>query len=248
MAKNPEDRYATAQELADDLRRFLDDQPVRARRPSLAQRLARWSRRHRTLVASAFVVLLVAVVCLSVSTWLIWLAQQETEGKRREATAAMERAKSEEARALTAEADKETERLNALGQKDRAEANALKALEVLDTVYLPMLETQLPRNPTLTPQDQSLMEGVMGFYESFARDMADNPKVRRKLRDAYRRVGHIRTTLNQFEEGEKAYVAALDLCRRLEEEFPAESAHRVYRAGLYTALGILCDFAGERDP
>ena len=31
MAKNPAERYATAQELADDLRRFLDDKPIRAR-------------------------------------------------------------------------------------------------------------------------------------------------------------------------------------------------------------------------
>jgi len=35
LEKNPADRYATAKELADDLRRFLDDKPIRARRPSL---------------------------------------------------------------------------------------------------------------------------------------------------------------------------------------------------------------------
>ena len=34
MAKEPADRYATAQELADDLRRFLEDKPIRARRPT----------------------------------------------------------------------------------------------------------------------------------------------------------------------------------------------------------------------
>ena len=33
MAKDPSSRYATAQELAADLRRFLDDQPILARRP-----------------------------------------------------------------------------------------------------------------------------------------------------------------------------------------------------------------------
>src|SRR5262245_41486169 len=39
LAKNPGERYATAQELADDLRRWLDDRPTLARPPSLLQRL-----------------------------------------------------------------------------------------------------------------------------------------------------------------------------------------------------------------
>ena len=37
------ERYATAQELADDLQRFLDDKPIRARRPTLMQRAVKWS-------------------------------------------------------------------------------------------------------------------------------------------------------------------------------------------------------------
>jgi serine/threonine protein kinase len=48
MEKNPADRYATAQEMADDLRRFLEDQPIRARRPSWVQVARKWARRHRS--------------------------------------------------------------------------------------------------------------------------------------------------------------------------------------------------------
>jgi serine/threonine protein kinase len=53
IAKEPAARYATAQDLADDLRRFLEHRLIRARRPTLIQRLAKWSRRHRLLVGSA---------------------------------------------------------------------------------------------------------------------------------------------------------------------------------------------------
>ena len=46
IEKDPERRYATAEALAEDLRRFLDDEPIQARRVSAAERYARWARRH----------------------------------------------------------------------------------------------------------------------------------------------------------------------------------------------------------
>lgn len=67
MEKNPADRYATAQECADDLRRFLDDRPVLARRPTPAQRLRKWCRRHPAAVRSAAVVL---ALLAAVAGWL----------------------------------------------------------------------------------------------------------------------------------------------------------------------------------
>jgi WD40 repeat protein len=55
LEKNPSERYATAQELADDLERYLKDEPIRAKRPSPWQRARKWARRHRSVVASAIV-------------------------------------------------------------------------------------------------------------------------------------------------------------------------------------------------
>ncbi len=46
MSKEPEGRYASAQELADDLRRFLADQPIKAKPPTLFDRVRKLSRRH----------------------------------------------------------------------------------------------------------------------------------------------------------------------------------------------------------
>jgi serine/threonine protein kinase len=57
MEKNPAERYATTKELADDLRRFLADEPIRARPAGLVRRLRRWIKRHPAL-ATALVLLL----------------------------------------------------------------------------------------------------------------------------------------------------------------------------------------------
>jgi tetratricopeptide (TPR) repeat protein len=89
MEKNPAERYATAKELADDLERFLRDEPIRARRPSLARRARKWARRHRPAVSAAVVCLLVTLA-MSIGTvgWAVGnraARQREAEGKVREA-------------------------------------------------------------------------------------------------------------------------------------------------------------------
>jgi tetratricopeptide (TPR) repeat protein len=73
--KNPADRYATAQELADDLRRFLEDRPLRARRPSWVQVARKWARRHRPGVRAATVLLLVLLV-VGIGSALWWVGQR----------------------------------------------------------------------------------------------------------------------------------------------------------------------------
>jgi len=74
-ARNREERYATAQELADDLNRFLSDEPIRARPPTLWQRARRWSRRHRPVVAAAGGLLLTALLLGGGGAW--WEYRQE---------------------------------------------------------------------------------------------------------------------------------------------------------------------------
>jgi eukaryotic-like serine/threonine-protein kinase len=59
LAKRPEQRYATAAALADDLERFLAGQPVMARRTSLPLRALRWSRRRPALTATLLLSLVV---------------------------------------------------------------------------------------------------------------------------------------------------------------------------------------------
>jgi WD40 repeat protein/serine/threonine protein kinase len=78
LSKDPSGRFATAQELADDLRRFLEDRPIRAKRPTLGQRAAKWARRHTAVVYSALVLLVLAVIGLSAGIILIGREQART--------------------------------------------------------------------------------------------------------------------------------------------------------------------------
>jgi serine/threonine protein kinase/WD40 repeat protein len=71
MAKGPAERYGTAQELAEDLRRFGNDEPVRARRPTRLQQAGKWARRHRGPLLAAAVA---AVLMLALAVALLALS------------------------------------------------------------------------------------------------------------------------------------------------------------------------------
>src|SRR5262249_29949313 len=57
IAKEPAGRYATAEDMQEDLRRFLADRPIRARRTSQWERVRRWCRRNPGWAATAAAVL-----------------------------------------------------------------------------------------------------------------------------------------------------------------------------------------------
>jgi serine/threonine-protein kinase len=76
LHKNPARRYASAEDLADDLYRFLDGKPVRARPVGLAGRALKWARR-RPAAALAGAALLVLVGTASGAG--VWFHQQQTD-------------------------------------------------------------------------------------------------------------------------------------------------------------------------
>ncbi len=101
LSKDPADRYATCGDLAEDLRRFLADEPIRARPISVARRTVLWSRRNPALAACAAA--LVAALCYGV------IAQQLALRQARKARA--------DAETLIGFMDKEiTDKLRPLGR------------------------------------------------------------------------------------------------------------------------------------
>lgn len=79
MAKTPSERYGSAQELGDDLRRFLDDKPILAKRPTVRQIIAKWARRRAGLVRAATGLLVLGVIVLGIAAYLLFAAQRQTK-------------------------------------------------------------------------------------------------------------------------------------------------------------------------
>jgi WD40 repeat protein len=77
LRKEPKARYASAAELADDLRRFEADQPIRARRAGWPERTWNWCRRHSSVAAMAALAAVLALVIIGGSlTAAVWLGRE----------------------------------------------------------------------------------------------------------------------------------------------------------------------------
>src|SRR5207244_2606370 len=77
LAKEPAARYASARALAEEVQRWLADEPVAAYREPWGRRLSRWGRRYRTWVQAGAAALLLVLAGVVASALLINRAWQE---------------------------------------------------------------------------------------------------------------------------------------------------------------------------
>ena len=119
IEKNPADRFHSAQELADDLRRFLDDEPIHAKPPSLLEHAARWARRNRALVAAVVLFLLVAAAVGWAMAGRLKIERDEVAKARDEATQSERKSRHNEWQSLVAQVGL-TRRADQAGRRDEA--------------------------------------------------------------------------------------------------------------------------------
>ncbi|MFO0926506.1 MAG: serine/threonine-protein kinase [Gemmataceae bacterium] len=200
MAKAPEERYATARHLADDLRRFLDDQPVQARRPGLQTRAVKWVARHRRFVVAAVVGLMAAVVGLAVTTFLV--AQAESHARD-----AYDQLKKEEGRTATALAEEKV-------QRTRAETSYRQARKVLD--YLTRLGVdEMANRPDLQPLRRRLLTELIAYYTELIDGQDGDPDVTAELVETRLQVAELLDEVGRKAESFLAFERAMRERQRL---------------------------------
>ncbi len=171
IGKEPADRYDTAQELADDLQRFLEDRPIVARQPTAVERLRKWARRHPSAVVSVVVVLLLSSVGSLVSTALIRREQQRTKAEQAKTEAAYQR---------------ERERA------EEAEARFRLARRSVDEL-IRVSEEELTQGPGMEGLRMRLLTTALSYYLEFVEQRQGDPAAQADLLDTSRHVEQILT-------------------------------------------------------
>ena len=78
LRKPPHDRYASAADLADDLRRFQTGEPIAARPPTVRERFRGWRRQHRRLTWLAVIAMLLFLSCSGLIGLSLWSSAELT--------------------------------------------------------------------------------------------------------------------------------------------------------------------------
>jgi serine/threonine protein kinase/tetratricopeptide (TPR) repeat protein len=218
-AKEPHSRYATAGALADDLRRFVEDHPIQARRPTLAQRAARWSRRHYWLVSRGIAA---SFALLSITALVIFNAHLREVRQRQRA----------EQNLVTAMEVLDTVYLEYAGE------GYLKAAFAGDRPQ-PAEE--------ITPKTKEFLEQALRFYAQFASANRDEPPLRWRVLKAQIRMGECQSRLGDYSGAEQTFNNAISLAEKLVAEVQGPSMYEEDLARAQAGLADVAARKGNWD-
>jgi tetratricopeptide (TPR) repeat protein/tRNA A-37 threonylcarbamoyl transferase component Bud32 len=230
IAREPEQRYASAAALADDLRCYLEDRPIQARRATALERAWRWCRRNRVvaaLSATAAVSLLVAAIVGWVAYARTMKALQGEEDRRREAEVANHRAQDNEALSLEA--------LSELFERLASRENLPPPPPGRPMRDRPQGGPPARSGPPVRPgaphqassaDDAELLQTVLTFYTRFANLNASNPRLQGEAAWAYRKVASLCRRLGRDEEADRAEQQAITMLEELVTRYPENREYR----------------------
>jgi eukaryotic-like serine/threonine-protein kinase len=203
LQEEPDRRYQSAEQLAEDLRRFLAGQPIAARPDSLHYRAAKFVRRNRLAVAAAAAVLVALTGGIVASAWEAHqadLARQAALDARQAALKESARAKAGRDRALAAEETAKQERNRAIAERERANTEAATAKAVTDFLRNDLLGQASP-NAQAGP-DLKVRTALDRAAQRIEGKFAGKPLVEADIRDT---IGDSYFTLGIYSEAQQQF-------------------------------------------
>jgi tetratricopeptide (TPR) repeat protein len=244
LEKDAARRYATAELLAEDLRRFLDGRPILARPVGSVGRLTRWCRRQ-PVIASLFFALCVCTPLLAVQWW-------RAERNAREARENLVESKSNLIAAQAATAVAEANFIEANTQRQREQESFRLAHEAVQDLATRLSAKELAAVPNLQWVRKDAAERAIRYYQDFLKQRRDDVTLRTELADTCRRAGWLTDMIGSKEVALTYYGQAADMYAELLRESPddprylfAQGQIMNERGNVFNQLGRVADARKE---
>jgi serine/threonine-protein kinase len=248
LEKDPRRRYADAAALADDLRRFREGEPVRARPASLWDKSVKWARRRPTAAALSAVCAAALAVLVGGAVWYesrLRASRDRAEANTDLALQAVDDmlitvGEKDLAREPRMEAKRKELLLKALafakrfvavnGDKPEYRLRSAQIYKLIGDIERQLGEYEEAR--------QAYAQAIAGLDRLRAEDAGD-AKYRETLAECWNFLGESCRLSGRAEEAEAAYVRAADLQGALRDEFPGRPEYAVGLGRTRYNLGIL---------
>jgi tetratricopeptide (TPR) repeat protein/predicted Ser/Thr protein kinase len=229
LEKEPSRRYSTAAELAADIRRFLKDEPIRARPAGTLYQLRKFTKRHKGLVGAAATVLATLLIAVIATSMALFRA------KRAEALAVQRLDLSQRARAHSAAVTRFLQDMLASVDPGVSRGRDVTVREVLEQAVRQLESKKLADQPDIEAELRStightyLSLGLFGEAEPHLRTALENrraaqPPDNPKIIESMGRLALLHDRRAEWDAAEALYLEALDLARKLHGEEHVEVA------------------------
>jgi hypothetical protein len=223
LRKDPGQRYGSAQEVADDLRRFLDGAAIVARPVSPLERTWRWSRR-RPAVAALAAALVLTLGAGFLGMFFLW----------RHAESQRERAERERARAEAAQA--------------RAAADFARATELLDQLVTLNVGGTGNVPKFVSPQETiALLQFTRRSLIDLAERMPNREGMLRRLRAVNVRLSQVLSQEQRWDELRSLYESSLREAEDAIQQFPHAAFPRQWQIDQLSELAGLAEREGKSE-
>lgn len=253
MTKDAGGRYASAQHFADDLRRFLENKPITARRPSVVERGRKWAARHVALVAIAASSFAVVAIVGAAATFFTLRAYRAETQQRLAAEENLAVASQIIDRTLSRAADNKYYQ----GDLQKAQKLAADATEFYEALLKHNDDFELRFRAAKAHGEVAHIWELVGRHEKAAvanrragqllqrltTSYPDQSKYLAALAENYNRVGLVDWSLDRPIAAEPAWRQAWEIWNELAERFPQNTSYQIGLAGSLANLGSVCYFS-----
>lgn len=261
LQKDPKKRYASALDLAEDLRRFRADEPIQARPVSAGERTLKWMKRRPALASLVLVGALAGLGFVVGGLWYnarLRAERDRAEGNYVRAERNFERARLAVEQMLTEVAEEQLVFEPGMEQKRRA------LLERALAFYQEFL-TEKTGDPGLRRatalaykraadiarilrKDERALEAyaqAIDFLSALLTESPGDPLLRQALADSHNFHGEVLRLSERPTEARRAYEEALQIQHGLVKDIPGDPTHRRDLARTHYNLGILQKITNE---
>lgn len=233
MAEDKKERYNSAGDMADDLRRFLNHRPILAKPSNACDHICKMVRRHAALSFLLCIVAVILFTAFSVGARII-------QGERNAAETLAER----ERQASAAAQHHEREALQA---KSRAITNLQHAHAAVDRLF-ESAEDELSGVPNSDRFRHDLLEDALVFYQALLQETPEDDSLRYDLAVALNRVADINHRLGSGTHAESASLRAFNYFQQLAKKYPDSPQYQFELAQIIGDRSEIClARTGRRD-